>query len=791
MSTLEVRQGVRRLRHSPLYTLSAILTLGFGIGAATAAFAVVDAVLVRSLPFRDPASLVWVWATRTDRDRAFFSIPDFVDVARRARTLHGIAGVAPWGVNLTDPADGRGAERLAGARVTPGALSLLGVRAAHGRSLTPEDDPHAVVVSERLWRRRFASDPSLLGRSIVLDGESYAVVGILASSFQLPNVDTDVVASIDLAADPRHGQRGSNFLRAFARLAPGVSPAQAHDELAGIAHDLGATFPETDAKIGAPRVVPLEEELVGGHRAMLALLAGAILAVFAVACASFAGLALARMAARRQELAVRIALGATRARLARLFLVESALLAAMAGGLGALAAPWLVALFRALAPPDLPRVAEIAVGPRALAFSVAAAIACALLVGLFPALRAPAAATRAPGVGTRHGLRAALTVAQFAVSLVLLAGAGLLARAAARVAATDPGFDPAGVTAVRFSLPRGAYASPQAIATFLRRVAARAAELPAVDRAAAASYLPLSGANARTDFLVVGRPPASAADTPGAQWRFVGPDYFATLGIPVRRGRAFTAADDGAGQPVVVVDEALARRFLDGAEPVGAHLVLDDGVGQRDVEIVGVAGNVAHFRLEDGPSPTIYVPLEQVPPAVVGAIAANASLVVRARGSVPALADLVAGLDRGVAASPPRSMGDVVAGSLAARRLAVTLVGGFAAMALLLAALGLTGLVASSVADRTREIGVRMALGGSAQTIVRSIVRDAARLLAAGVILGTAGAVAVARVAAVGDAGDPVPFLGGAVVLCAVGLAAAWIPARRAASVDPMVALRG
>jgi putative ABC transport system permease protein len=790
MSNLEVTQGVRRLRRSPLYTLSAILTLGFGIAAATAAFAVVDAILVRSLPFRDPAALVWVWATHTDRDRAFFSIPDFVDLASRARTLEGIAGVAPWGVNLTDPADGRGAERLAGARMTSGGLSLLGVRAAHGRSLAPDDDPHAVVVSDRLWRRRFAADPALVGRSIVLDGESYAVVGILAPSFQLPNVETDVVTSIDLAADPRHEQRGSNFLRAFARLAPGVSLPQAHDDLAAIARDLAASYPDTDAKTTAPRLVPLERELVGGHRAMLALLAGAILAVFAVACASFAGLALARMAARREELGIRIALGATPARLARLFLVESGLLAVMAGGVGALAAPWLVALFRILAPPDLPRVAEIAVGGRALAFALAAAVACALLVGAAPALRAPAAATRAPGVGRRHGLRAGLTIAQLAVSLVLLAGAGLLARAAARVAATDPGFDPTDVTAVRFSLPRGAYASPQAIATFLRRLATRAAELPGVERAAAASYLPLAGANARTDFRVVGRPPASAAETPGAQWRFVGAGYFETLGIPVLRGRGFIATDDARGQPAVVVDEDLARRFLAGLEPVGAHLVLDDGVRPRDVEIVGVVGDVAHFRLEDGPSPTIYVPLEQMPPAVVGAIAANASLVVRARGSVPALDDLVAGLDRGVAASPPRPMSEVVAGSLAARRLAVLLVGGFAAAALLLAALGLTGLVASSVADRTREIGVRMALGGSARAIVRSIVLDAARLVAAGVFLGTAGAVAVARAAAVGDAGDPVPFLGGALLLCAVGVAAAWIPARRAASVDPMVALR-
>ena len=782
--SLDLRQSLRRLGRSPLFTLAAVVTLGLGIATATATFAVIDAVLLRPPPFRDPERLVWVWATHTDRDRAFFSIPDFVDIQRRARRLDGIAGIAPWGVNLS-LADG--AERLAGARMTSSGFALLGVQAALGRLLAPDEDAHAVVVGDALWRRRFAADPSLVGRPVVLDGEAHTVVGILPPSFQLPNVDTDVVAPIDLAADPRRGQRGTNFLRAFARLAPGVAVAQASDDLAGIARDLAATYPETDAKTTAPRLVPIADEIAGGYRTILAFLGAAVLAVLAAACASFAGLSLARSIARRDELAIRSALGATRGRLARLLFVESALVAGAAGVVGALLAPWLLALLRAVAPSDLPRAAAVAIGLPELGFAAAAVVACAILVGTAPAMRA----TRMTLRRDRRGLRAVLTVAQLAVSLILLASAGQLARAAARVAATDPGFDPRDVTAVRFSLPRSRYSSPEAIGTFLRRLAERAADLPGVERAAAVSLLPLSGANARTDFLVVGRPPASTAEVPGAQWRFVGPGFFETLRVPLRAGRTFTATDDARGRPVVIVDSALARRFLVGADPVGAHLVLDDGVRPRDIEIVGVVGDLAHFRLEDGASPTIYVPIEQLPATLVGALAASASLVVRARPGVrpPSLDGLVAALDSGVAASTPRPMTELLSAALAARRLALALVTVFAVVALLLATTGLAALVATEVAEKRREIGLRMALGGTAPAIVRSIVAAAARLVAIGIAVGTAGALVVARAASGGPA-DPLPFAGAAALLAAVALLAAWLPARRAAQVDPMVALR-
>jgi predicted permease len=341
-------------------------------------------------------------------------------------------------------------------------------------------------------------------------------------------------------------------------------------------------------------------------------------------------------------------------------------------------------------------------------------------------------------------------------------------------------------------LPRPRYSSPETIVTFLRRLSERAAELPGVERAAAASLLPLSGGNARTDFLVVAHPPASTAEVPGAQWRFVGPGYFETLRLPLRAGRTFAATDDARSRPVVIVDAALVRRFLGGGDAVGAHLVLDDGVRPRDVEIVGVVGDISHFRLEDDPSPTLYLPIDQLPATLVGALAASASLVVRGHPGErpPSLDQLVAAVDSGVAASVPQPMTDLVAATLAARRLALALVTVFAGVALLLAVTGLAALVATSVAQQTREIGVRLALGATAPAIVRSIVAGAARLVAIGIAVGTAGAFVVTRAVSVGDPADPLAFAGAAALLGAVALVAAWIPARRVAAVDPMVALR-
>src|SRR5262249_53043284 len=455
------RLALRRLRRAPSFSTAAILILGVGIAAATALFAVVDAVLLAPLPFREPDRLVWIWATHTDRDRAFFSIPDFVDVRAGNRTLEDLAPLATWAVNLVDAerAEGASAERVSGARIAPTGFALLGAHALHGRTLVAGDDAperrNVVVLGNALWRRRFRADPTVVGRAIDLDGSRYTVVGVMPADFVLPNVDGDVFAPLWFDGDPRASQRGTNFLRAIARLPHGTSPRRASDDLAAIAARLARDYPATDAKMTAPRLLPLHGENAGAYRRGLLLLLGAVAAVLAIACANFAGLSLARLGARRGELALRAALGASRRRLAAMLFAESAILAGAAGVVGALLAPWGVELVRAAAPADLPRAAGIAVDARALAFAAAAAVACALLTGVAPALgaaRATAGAVHGGGMGGivspsrgRGRARDGLIVLQLALSLVLMVSAGLLARTFARIAGADAGFDPRGV----------------------------------------------------------------------------------------------------------------------------------------------------------------------------------------------------------------------------------------------------------------------------------------------------------------------------------------------------------
>jgi putative ABC transport system permease protein len=810
---MSIRLALRRLLGSPGFTLATVATLGLGIAAATALFGLVDAVLLRPLPLRDPGRLVWIWAARTDRDRAFFSIPDFSDLAARARTLEAVAAVAPWGVNLAGADAGAPAERLLGARLSPGAFAWLGARARHGRALVAGDEApggrRVVVLGEALWRRRFAADPGAVGRTLVLDGDSYTVVGVLPAAFRLPNLDGDLYAPLSLDDDPRRAERGSNFLRAFARLSPGASPRQVADDLAAIARQLAAEHPDTDAKLAAPRAVPLDEELVGPWRRGLVLLLAAVGLLLLTACASFGGAQLARVAGRRDELALRLALGATRARLARELLLESALLAAAAGAVGALLSPFALDAAVALAPAGLPRIAEAAIEARALGFATALAAGCALITGVTPVLAGVRAAAAGRGgttvlAGRGRGAREALVVGQLALSLVLLAAAGLLLRGAARLGAADPGFAARGAVALRLSLPRPRYPSAASVADFHRALVARVAEIGGVAAATSGWYPPLAGVNARTDFTVVGRAPASSADIPGAQWRFVGPGWFETLGIPVRAGRGVATSDDAAARPVALVDEALAHAFLGGRDAIGIHLRLDDGVAARDVEIVGLVGNVAHFAQGEPALPTLYLPLAQAPVSVGAALASAATLVVRAAPGAPIAAlgerlrAAVASVDATVAASRPLPLDAALAAQGAPRRLALALVAALAATSLGLAAGGLGAAVAWQVSRRRREIGLRLALGGTPGRVVRAVVREATTLVVAGVGLGALAAVAAARGLAAASpvaasdlaAPDPIPFSGAAAVLLLVGLLAAWLPARRAARTDPMIVLR-
>ena len=767
-------------------------------------FALVDAILLRPLPFADPDRLVWIWSTRTDRSKAFFSLPNLADTQAQARTVR-VVGFAPWDATLTGRGD---PERLQAARVSGAALPLLGATAARGRTLTAEDDDEtqarAVVLTDALFHRRFGADPGVVGSTITLDGQPHTVVGVLPPGFVFPGWDAELIAALRPAADPRRDDRGSNFLRALGRLAPGATVQQARAELAQITRRLVELYPMPNAKITAPRVLPLHEELSGDQARPLFLLLGSVAAVLLLACCNLANLLLVRTAARRQELALRAAMGGTRQHLRRLLLAEAALLTFGGGALGVAFAAWGTNLIAALAPPDLFRAQSASFGPRLVAFALASTLIATGLVGAAPALQAGRGSSaddlrgaHAVGSGGRSAARQALVALEVGLSLALLVTAALFARSFARLVAVDPGFDPRAGVAMRLSLPRADYPTPAHLSAFLDALLPRLEVLPGLRSVAAVSALPLSRVNNRLDFVVADRPPGTATDVPAAQNRFVTPRYFAAIGVAVLRGREFTKWDTAQSPGVVLIDEELERRFFSDRPALGAHLRLQyDVPGPRDVEVVGVTRQVKHDDLNETAAPTIYIPLTQVPQEMLGFVAPRVHLVVRGTGS--AMADLVRREVRAVDAQVPisgvRSLQSLVDGAIAPRRFGAGLLSAFAFAALLLAASGIYAVAAYSVSQRTREIGVRMALGANARDVVRLVVADSARPVVLGLVGGLAAAAIAARASSsllYGVAAFDVSSF--AVAIAALGASAfvaSWWPARRATRVDPVIALR-
>jgi len=811
MQTLwqDLRYGARMLLKKPGFTLIAALTLALGIGANTAIFSLVDAVVLRPLAFREAERLAWIWATRTDRDKAFYSIPNFVDTSERSQSFDALAAFTPWGANLTAQGE---PERLQGVRISAHAFQMLGVEAAAGRTLVAADDapdsPRVVMLSYGLWQRRFGGDRAELGKTLTLNGDAYTVAGVLPAHFTIPNAEIELATALRLEADPRRSERGSNFLRVLARLKPGVTIAQARAELAAVTTHLRELYPKDNAKLTAPNVLPLHDELIGGYRTALWLLLGAVGMVLLMACGNLANLLLARATARHKEMAIRLALGATRRRLARQMLTESLLLALAGGALGILLAANGLDLLLRFSPADLPRAGEAGMDGRLLLISLSLSLLAGMVFGLAPAWRATQADLNmdlkeggrgSAGSGPRR-LRNALVIAEVALSLLLLVGAGLLIKSFARLQSVSPGFAAGKLLTARLSLPAANYKQAEAVRVFYDKLAARLTGLPEVEAVGAASLLPLSGVNARTEFTIAGRPPASLADTPAAQDRWVSPGYFHALGIPLLQGREFTETDHERAANVVVVDEALARRYWPQGSPLGAHLLLDYGTGEapRDFEIVGVVGNVKHVSLNEEPTATLYGPLAQIPPSVVTSRAANLSLVVRSATETQTLAAKVRSAlqaaDPQAPASSVRAMEQVLTAALAARRFNMLLLSVFAGAALLLAVAGLYGVMSYTVAERTREIGIRLALGAQRREALRLVVGQGLRLTAVGVALGLAASLAVTQVLKSLLFGlsttDPLTYIGVTLLLVSVALLACWWPARRAAKIDPLLALR-
>ena len=806
----DVRYSLRVLFRNPGFTLTVIITLALGIGANTAIFSVVNAVLLRELPLRNPDEVMWVWSTRTDRDKAPFTVADFLDYRDQNQTLDQIAAFSNIGLNL---AGNEKTERLQAMRVSANLFELLGVDAGAGRLFVPEDDEPArkqvAVLSYESWQKRFGGDPQVVGRELNLNGESYTVVGVLPSRFNLPDRDAELAIPLRPLVDPLRELRSStNFLRAVARLKPGVTRQQAETDLTAIVARQRQQFGDPYIKKTGVRLVPIYEELVGSVRTALWVLLGAVGMVLLIACSNLASLSLARASARYREMSIRKALGATSVRLVRQLLTESLLLTFLGGVAGFLLAVWGVRFLLALSPTRLPRDTEIGVDLRVLAFAGGASILAALISGVFPAFQAAGAEIRTGllgggvrGVGyaaSKNRSRSILVIAEVSLSFVLLIGAGLLIRSFISAQAVNPGFDPANVITARLSLPKATYKDRAAVSLFQDKLADRLKSLPGVDSVGTVSLLPMGPGMHVIPFYPKGQG-ASKGDSFVAQYRLVSPDYFRALKIPLRQGRTFYAHDKADRAPVAIVNETLASRFFPKGDAIGAVIQVDDNnTGSRPLEIVGVVGDVKHVSLEDKPTIDIYLPAAQVHVDNVGMLLNSHYWVVRSNADAQSLEAAIRrelrSVDAEVASASILMMDSYLSDSVAPRRFNLRLLTIFSVAALLLAATGIYGLISYSVAQRTPEIGIRLALGATRKNIFRIILGQGLRLVIIGLGLGLIGSFGLTRLIRSLMFGitpsDPLTFVAVSSLLLLITLAAAGLPALKATKLDPLRALR-
>jgi len=806
----DVRFSLRTLRKSPAFFAVAVVTLALGIGATVAAFSVVNAVLLRPFAFSDPDKLLWIYSQRPDNPRTNFSLPEYCDYRDQNTSFDGLAGIASFNPSFSDAGQ---AERVQGVRMSANAFGILGLRPLLGRTLIAADDrngaPAVVMISYGLWSRRYAKSNDVVGRSVNLNGETRQIVGVLPSSFALPNLDTDIVVPLQPESDPRRNARNSvNFLRMVGRLKSTVTAQQAHAELDSIRQNLHRQFPDAyTGKVGIT-IVPLTEEIVTNVRAVLITIFCAAGAVLLIGCTNLAGISLSRAGARQRELAVRTALGATRSQLTRLLLAESAILAVIGGTLGVLLEIWGQGALLRLVPTDLPRIESFSIDWKVFVFATLVTLIATFACGLAPAwllsrsdLRDALSGSRGyAGGGVQSRLRAWLVAGQIALALVLLANAGLLFRSFARLSSEQPGFDSSNLLTVRFSLPQIGYPDRAAIVQFYEKLQPRVAALPATKSAALVSILPLAPKSISfIHFTRPDRPPAKPEDTPSTNYRIVSPDYFRAMGIPLLEGRYFTEEDDGERPPVAIVSKMLANNHFPDRSPIGQVVMIDDTDGDpRPIQIVGVVGPVKQTNLETPAKADIYLPLRQMPKDGVPWLRNSTYFVVKTSPGAAGIAQLlraeIRNVDADVAVGDVRPMSEVLAAALAARRFSLLLIGSFAGAALFLAAAGLYAVISYGIQQRTREIGVRLALGATHGSIFRMIFREGSLLLASGIAAGLVIALMTAKLVANQMYGvserDPFSFLVVSLVLATISLLACGIAARRALNVDPVVAIR-
>jgi predicted permease len=808
-SLQDIRYGLRILRKSPGFTTIAILTLALGIGANTAIFSVVQGVLLAPLPYSEPERLVLVLQYNFKlRHPITVSYPDFLDWQHDARSFQQMAAYDSQDRNLTAPGT---PEHLNGEELSAGFLSTLGIKPIVGREFSPDEDKPGgapvVLISDRLWRDRFAGSKNALGKSVTLDGVDYTIAGVLPADFRLLGDDADVYTPIGQGDPLIYGDRTIHPILCIGRLKPGVTIAQSEAEIGVIQEHLDQRYPSADGGLGA-NVRPLKQEFVADVSGTLLLLLGAVGIVLLIACANVANLLLARSAARTREFAIRSALGASGARIVRQLVTESVLLSLAGGMLGVLLAKWGVHPVLAVVPGNLPRSENIGVNLSVLLFALVVSIAVGIVFGLAPALHSSQtdlqAALKAGGRGStspHHRAQSSLVIVQVALTLVLLVGAGLLFRTIRRLWEVNPGFDARHLIAFNVGLSPSANKDVASMRIAYQQLIERVRNIPGVTAAELTVLFPLSEHQNIGPFWVSSQEPASSAQAPRALFYWTGPDYLRTMEIPLLQGRYFTAADTAGSQPVVLIDSVLAQAYFPHKDPVGQAMTIPHW---GPVRIIGVVGHVRHWGLDERDAYTqnqIYASLNQLAgdwaPIFYRRLTVVVSTPLDAAAVMPAIKAAVYGASGDETVYGVQVIQQSLAQSLSSQRFPMILLAVFAGLALLLASIGIYGVISYAVVQRVHEIGIRIALGAERRDVFRMVIGHGVRLALVGVAIGAATALILTRLLSsfshllygVG-AGGPITFIAVSAVLIGVAIIACYVPARRAMKVDPMVALR-
>jgi putative ABC transport system permease protein len=803
----DLQYGLRMVMAKPSFSLIVILALALGIGINSAIFSVVNGVLLKPLPYKDPDQLIRIWEKWGGFDNGSVAYLNFKDWRERNQSFDKMAAYRGTGFNLTG---GDQPERISGRQVSSEMLDVLGVAPAIGRNFSLDEDregaPAVVIVTDSLWKRRFGSDPNVLDKTLTLNDESYQIVGVLPADFNFFS-DNDVL--VPIAASKARALKERSWhpgIKVLARLKPGVSLAQARADMTSIAGALGEEYPDSNKEHWVT-LGSLYEATVGEVRNLLLILLAAVSFVLLIACANVANLMLARASTRQKEMAIRAALGASRLRIIRLLVTESVILALVGGALGLILAYWGTGLALKALPEALPRISDINVDVNVVLFTLTASIITGVIFGLAPALQASNPNLNETlkeggrsGSSGRQGLRSTLVIAEIAISLVLLVGAGLLIRSFIALNQVNPGFDDRNLLTFDISLSAKEFAEAPKVRRFYKDFQGKIETLPGVQSVATTELLPLSGSDSENQFYVTNRPKPSPSELPLAMSYITSPGYLKAMNISLLQGRYFEESDTLTSVPVMVIDENMASEYFPEDNPLGQHISMPtNGDNAIDFLIIGIVGHVKQENLDTAGGskvgPQMYMSINQIPDEF---ITPGSTLVVRTATEpasyVAAIRSALLSMGGNATLSNAKTMEQLRGELIAARRFTLILVGVFSALALILAAIGIYGVISYSVAQRTREIGIRMALGASPRQVLRMVVGGGTKLAMLGILIGAAGALGLTqfiRAFLFGvNPSDPVTFTAIALILAGVAMLASYVPARRAMKVDPNTALR-